>query len=147
MQRQWNRKELERFKFLFFKYVLLIMLLQFSQFSPFIPPPPCTPNPPASSPLSSCLWVVRISSLSSPFPIPFLTSPHLFYAYQLCFFSPVPFPPIPPFPLPTEVPLCDVHFSDSVPVLVVCLVFVFTVFLFFYIHLLIIVSLLSFYCS
>ena len=35
------------------------------------------------------------------------------------------FPAIPPFPLPTEIPPCDVHFSDSVPVLVVCLVFVF----------------------
>ena len=35
------------------------------------------------------------------------------------------FLPIPAFPLPTEIPPCDVHFSDSVPVLVVCLVFVF----------------------
>ena len=34
-------------------------------------------------------------------------------------------PPILPFPLPTEIPLCDVHFSDSVPVLVVSLVFLF----------------------
>ena len=41
------------------------------------------------------------------------------------------FPPIPPFPCPTENPPCDLHFSDSVPVLVVCLVFVFLVFLSF----------------
>ena len=41
------------------------------------------------------------------------------------------FPPIPSFPLPTENPPCDLHSSDSVPVLVVCLVFVFIVFLSF----------------
>ena len=41
------------------------------------------------------------------------------------------FPPIPPFPCPTENPPCDLHFSDAVPVLVVCLVFVFLVFLSF----------------
>ena len=39
-------------------------------------------------------------------------------------------PSIPPFLLPTDNPPCDVHFSDSVPVLVVCLVFVFVAFLF-----------------
>ena len=57
------------------------------------------------------------------------------------------FLPIPPFPLPTKIPPCDVHFSDSVPVLVVCLVIVFIVFVFFQVHLLIVVSFLSFYCS
>ena len=54
------------------------------------------------SPLSSCLWVVHISSLTSLFPTQFLTSPCLFYAYQLCFFFPVlppphSFPPPPPY--------------------------------------------------
>ena len=39
-----------------------------------------------------------------------------------CTFSPLPFP--------TENPPCDLHFSDSIPVLVVCLVFVFVVFWF-----------------
>ena len=39
------------------------------------------------------------------------------------------FPPILPFPFPTELPLFDVYFNDSVPVLVVCLVFVFIVLL------------------
>ena len=79
--------------FLFLKYILLIMLLQFSQFFPLCPPstlhPPTLQHSPA---LSSCPWVVRISSLSSLFPIPFLTSPHLFNAYQLCFFFLVAFP-------------------------------------------------------
>ena len=39
---------------------------------------------------------------------------------------------IPPSLLPTKNPPCDVHFSDSIPVLVVCLVFVFIVFFLFY---------------
>ena len=114
-----------------FKYILLIMLLQFSQVLPLYPPSTLHPQTSSILPLSSCPWVVHTSSLSSLFPILFLTSPHLFYAYQLYFFFPVPFPPIPSFPLPTEIPPCDVHFSDSVPVLGVCLVFVFVVFLFF----------------
>ena len=76
----------------FLNYILLIMLLQFSPFFSLYPPLPCTPKPSSISPLSSCPWVVHISSLSSLFPIPFLTSPHLFYAYQLCFFFLVPFP-------------------------------------------------------
>ena len=75
--------------------------------------------------LHSCPWVVHINSLNSLFPIPFLTSPHLFYAYQLCFFFPVPPPPF----LPTEISPCDVHFSDPVPVLF-CLVSVFIFFFF-----------------
>ena len=62
--------------FTYFKYILLIMLLQLSLFFlPLYSPPPCTP-PPTSIPfpLSSCPWVVHISSLASPFPILFLTS-------------------------------------------------------------------------
>ena len=55
----------------------------FPNFSPFIPPPPHTPQPSSIPPLSSCPWVVHISSLNSLFPTPFLTSPCLFYAYQL----------------------------------------------------------------
>ena len=59
------------------------------------------------------------------------------------------FSPYSSLPLPTENPPCDVHFSDFAPVLVVCLVFVFIVFLplIFQVHLLIVVNLLSFYCS
>ena len=83
------------------KYILLIMLLQLSNliFSPVSPS--ALQPPPSSIPLhlSSCPWVVHISSLVSPFPILFLTPPrHLFYAYQLCFLFPVPFPHSPPPP-------------------------------------------------
>ena len=80
---------------LFFKYILLIMLLQLSQFfSPLYPPSALPPShPPAFTPtFSSRPWVVHISSVISPFPILFLTSPYLFCTYHLCLF-PVPFSP------------------------------------------------------
>ena len=38
---------------------------------------------------------------------------------------PCTFPPLLPFPLLTENPPCNVYFSDSVHILIVCLVFVF----------------------
>ena len=74
-------------------------------------------------PFSSCQWVVYISSLASTFPILFLTSPCLFCAYHLYFLFPVPSPPF--LPLATDNPPCDLYFHDSVPILVVCHVFVF----------------------
>ena len=63
----------------YFKIYLLMMLLQLSHFPPFIPLHLAHPLPPTfSHPFSSCLWVVHISSLASPFPILFLTSPVYF---------------------------------------------------------------------
>ena len=62
-------------------------------FSSLSPLHSVSPHPPAfPHPLSSCPWVVHISSLVFLFSIPFLTSPCLFYAYQLCFLFPVPLP-------------------------------------------------------
>ena len=67
-------------------------------FSPLYPAPPCTlPFPPVFPPLGSCPWVVHTSSLASPFPILFFTSPCLFSTYHLCFLFPVPFPHSPQF--------------------------------------------------
>ena len=105
------------FHFDFFKYILLIMVLQSSHFflSFFL-------LRSASPALNSCPWVLHISSLASPFPILFLTSPCLFCTYHLCFLIPVPFPPSSPQPFPANNPPCDLHFCDSVPVPVVCLV-------------------------
>ena len=109
-----------------FKSILFITLLQFSQFFPLYHPsalhsqPSCIPHPPRS-----CPWFILINSLISVFSIPFLTSPHLFYVYQLCFLVPVPFPPILLLSLPTEKSPYDLHFSGWAVVLVVCLVFVF----------------------
>ena len=91
-------------------------------FSPLCPPLPCS-LPPSNIPsLSSCTWIIHINSLASPFTILFLTSPCLFCTYNLCFLFPLPFSPFSPFPLPADNPPCDLHFCESVPVLVVRLV-------------------------
>ena len=79
--------------FIFFKYILLIMLLQLSHFFlPFIPLYPVPSIPASFLHLSSCPWVIHISSLATPFPILFLTFPCLVFAYHLCFLFPVLFP-------------------------------------------------------
>ena len=100
------------------------MLLHLSHFFlPFIHLLPVPPAPPSFPHLRSCSWVIHISSLASPFPLLFLISPCLLCTYHLCFLFPVPFPPF--FLLlllPTANSPCDLHFCDSVPVLVVCLV-------------------------
>ena len=58
------------------------------------PSPPALPFPHSSRPC-----IVHISSLASPFPTLFLTSPWLFCAYLFCFLFPVPVsPPSPPPP-------------------------------------------------
>ena len=91
-----------------------------------------------SPPLCSCPWVIHISSLISPFPILFLTSPCLFCTYHLCFLFPVLYPPFFPLPIPTGNPPCDLHFCDFLPV-IVCFIF--------FVQLLKVASLLSFYYS
>ena len=64
------------------------MLLQLSHFPPPFFPSALHPSSHLHSPppLSSCPWVAHRSSLASPFPILFLTSPCLFCTYNLCFF-------------------------------------------------------------
>ena len=98
------------------------MLLQLSYFFlPFIPLHPA-PTPPTIIPPLQLMSMGCTSALTSLFLTPCLTSPHVFYAYQLCFLFPVPFPSlILPLQLPTDNPPWDLHFCDSVPVLVVCL--------------------------
>ena len=91
-------------------------------FPPLYSPLPCTPFPPAFHPfLSSCPWVVHISSLASPFPILFLTSP-VYFVPTIYASSSLYLFPYSPLSLPTDKPPCDLHFCDSVPVLLVCLV-------------------------
>ena len=94
-----NRMFCKCIYFLIFKYILLSMLLQLSHiFLPCIPL--CPVPPPLSFPhLSSCLWVMHISSLASPFPIVFITSPCLFGIYHLCFLVPVSISSFSPLPL------------------------------------------------
>ena len=71
-------------------------------FSPFYSPLCCTHLPPSLPHLSSSPWVIHISSLASPFPILFLTSPCQFCTYYLCFLFPVLFPTFSPLPLPSD---------------------------------------------
>ena len=116
----------------FNKYILLIMLLQLSHFfSHLFPSTLYTPPPIIAHPLSSCPWIIHISSLASPFPILFLTSACVFCTYHLCFLFPVLFPPYFLLPFITDNPPCDLHFCDTVSVLVVCLVCFIFVFHFF----------------
>ena len=120
------------------------MLLSFPNVSPFIPPftlhlPTLQHSPLPQFMSMGCTYKFFESSVSYNI---FYLSPSIL-CLLIMILPPCTFPPIPPFP---EIPPCDVHFSDSVPVLVVCLAFVFIVFLFFQVHLLIVVHLL-FYCS
>ena len=62
--------------------------------------------------LSSCPWVIHISSLASTFPILFLPSPCLFSTYHLCYLFSVPSPLSPP---PT--PLLITHHVISISVI------------------------------
>ena len=61
-----------------------------------------------------------------------LNLPCLFSTYHLCYLFSVPFPPLSLSHSLTDNPPCDLHFCDSVPVLVVCLVFLKNLFLFNY---------------
>ena len=71
-----------RYQKLFYKYLLLMMLLQLSQIFSLCSPPPSTPHSLWQfPPLSSCQWVMYVSSLASPFPILFLRSHCLFQLY------------------------------------------------------------------
>ena len=143
----WLLEPLPSFLGFFFKNIFYWLCYYNCPISPpFIPLHPAHPLPLTFPSFSSCPWVIHISSLASPFPILFLPSPCLFSTYHLCFLFPVPFPP---FSLvPRTPPLTDnppLHFCDSVPVLVVCLVcFCFGFLVLVLVWLLIAVSLLSF---
>ena len=54
----------------------------------------------------------------------FFLFPRLFSTYHLCYLLSVPFPPLSPSHSSVDNPPCDLHFCDSVSVLVVYLVFV-----------------------
>ena len=53
--------------------LVLPMYIAYPNFSPFAPPPPSTPYSLRQSPHDcSCPWVMSISSLATPFPIPYI---------------------------------------------------------------------------
>ena len=96
---------------------------------PISPPPSLpsalhTPSHPHSSPLvhvHGLFFVFYISCTILTLPLP--SPPPPFSTYHLCYLFSVYFPPFSPLHhLPTDNPLCDLHFWGSVPVLVICLV-------------------------
>ena len=99
------------------------MLLQLSHFPPFIPFCPATPLPPAFLPTLvhvhgsyiQVLWLLHFLYYSQPPPVYFVPTIYTTYSLYLFPFSPPP-------PPATANPPCDLHFCDSVPILVDCLV-------------------------
>ena len=105
------------------KYILLIMLLQLSQyFLPFIfllPAPTALQH--SSTPyFMSMGCTYKFFGFSISYTI--LNLPLSILCLPIMLLSPCTFYPPSPHPLPTDNPPCDLHFSGSVPVLVVCLV-------------------------
>ena len=109
-----------------FGFIFLIYFIDYAitvvPFPPSLPSTLHTPSHPVRPRFSSCPWVINMSSLASTFPILFLISPCLFSTYHSCYLFSVPFPPLSPSHSPADNPPYDLHFSDSVPVLIVCLV-------------------------
>ena len=102
----------------FFKYILLIMLLQLSHsFFPPLSPSASYPHSLQHSPL--LVHVRKFFGFSISYTI--LTLPLSILYLPIMLLNPCT-PRFFPFPLPTDNPPCDLHFCDSVPVLVICLV-------------------------
>ena len=109
---------------LIFIYLFIFWFCDYSCPNFFLPSIPlcCVPPslPPAFPHLSSCPWVVHISSLTSPF---------LYYSYLPLFILwltimlliPCKLSPFLPH-YPADNPPCDLNFCDSVPLVVVCCV-------------------------
>ena len=70
-----------KFKILSIFYYAITFVSFFLPFNVLYPAPHSLQYPPHSS----CPWVIHVSSLASPFPILFLTSPCQFCTYHLCF--------------------------------------------------------------
>ena len=106
------------FKIYFINYAITVVPI-----FPLCPAPPSTSIPSTNSlSLSSCPWVMHISSLASPFPTLYLTYPCLFCTYQFVLLIPCTFSLFSPLPLPTDNPPNHLHIYDSVSVLLVCFV-------------------------
>ena len=98
------------FHFVFLLNYIWIMLLQLSQIFPLCPSPTSTPHSLRQSPPLTGFTLV--SSLATPFPILYFTSPWLFCNCLFVLFNPLP-------SVSHQNTLC-IH--DSVSVLLVCLV-------------------------
>ena len=90
---------------LFFQYNFIDYAIRVVSVFPICLPPPSSFIPSSNTPpLSSCPWVMHIIYLDILFPILFLTSPCLFFTYNLYFLIPESFPPFSCFPLPADDP-------------------------------------------
>ena len=83
------------YNFLFSFLIIFYWLFYFScsNFNPIAPLHPALLR--ESPQLCSCPWIVHIRSLATPFPIPYFTSPWLFYNL-LFVLNPLTSSPIPP---------------------------------------------------
>ena len=110
----------------FFKVFFIDYAITVFPIFPFIPLHPVPPTLQHSSPLCSCPWVVHVNSLSPVSYTIFYLSPSILclriMLFLPCTFSLLFLPPSSPLNS-----LCVMSISDSVPVLVVCFVFVFIV--------------------
>ena len=105
------------FKLYFIDYAITVALISF----PLCPPPPSTCHALRQSPHHcSCLWVMGISSLATPFPILYFTSPWLLCNYLFVLLNPLTSSPFIPLPPGNQQNALCIH--DSVSVLV-CLVY------------------------
>ena len=124
------------FKVYFLDYT--ITLVPF--FLPFIPLYP-SPLPPLYPPQFMFMGhTYKFFGYSVSYTI--LNLPMFILYLPFMLLIPCNFHPFSPLPLPIDYPPCDLHFYGSVPILVVCLVC-----FFFKVHLLIVMSMLSFCCS
>ena len=127
MQQGNGTESLPSGSLLFFKIIFYWLCCYSCPDFPPLPPPPSTPHYfRQSSYHCSCPWVVHehalLSTLASPFPVLYFTSPWLFCNYLLVLLNPLTFSPIPPRPLPSGNHQNTLCVDDSVPVVLVCLV-------------------------
>ena len=106
---------------LFFKIYFIAYAIGCPNLFPFLPLHPVPPFTLAITALSSCQWVMHVSSLATPFPLLILTSSCLYL--PICSFNPYAFSLFCPSPLLTDNPANDCHIYDSVSVLFVCFVY------------------------
>ena len=106
----------------FFKIYVIDYTIRVVLIFPTLPPSTRYPHSLWQSPpptLSSCSWVMHVSSLATPLPMLFLTSFCLFSTYQFILLTPFTIPPIPADPHPGCHPSV-LRIYESVSVLLVC---------------------------
>ena len=92
--KDWNSFFLYFLKLYFTDYASTVVLI-----FPPLPAPSSTPHSLRQSiHLCSCPWVMHVSSLATPFPILYFTSPWLFCNYIFVLLNPFTSSPIPPQP-------------------------------------------------